>query len=329
LRLLTERFVRQGMTEAEAAWTARRQFGNVTLLKEAHRDMRGIRFIETLFQDVRYGLRMLGKNPGFTFVTVFTLALGIGANTTIFSVVNAMLLRPLPYPGADRIVLINEYQQRYEFGGMMGRDFRPLLAGNRSLEHLSAYLHAKRTLMGRGQPQELKALLGTNDFLPLLGARPALGRVFTAEEFQAGHNQVVIISHRLWQRRFGADANLIGQALTLDGKSYTVVGAMEPRFRFVAEQAGDVDLWLPLVTEAEEKNGWFGVIGRLKLEQDHRFIKRRVNPGLGFSNFKTAHRTIKGYEAMNMIRKGQIEGVGRKDILGQVGFVAGLFRIAA
>ncbi len=123
LRLLTDRYVGQGMTEAEAAWAARRQFGNVTLLQEVNREMRGIQFIETFFQDVRYGLQMLKRNPGFTLIAVFTLALGIGANTAIFSVVNAVLLRSLPYRDPDRLVLVSHYRENAGRDSALGADF--------------------------------------------------------------------------------------------------------------------------------------------------------------------------------------------------------------
>src|SRR4030095_6484301 len=160
LRLLTERYVRQGQTEAEAAWAARRRFGNITLLKEAHRDMHGIRFIETLFQDVLYGLWMLRRNPGFTFVAVLTLSLGSGANTAIFSVVNAMLLRSLPYYDPQRLVHVTEWWEEgeedgkgrsgYEISG--AADYIHWREQSQTFDHLVTYTTGQTYLTGRGEP---------------------------------------------------------------------------------------------------------------------------------------------------------------------------------
>jgi hypothetical protein len=162
MRLLTERYVRQGLTEAEAACAARRQFGNVTLLKEDHREMRGIRFIETLAQDVRYGLRMLWKNPGFTFVAMLTLALGIGANTAIFSIVNAVLLKPLPYYNPQRLVLVTEVPP--EKDGVRGGEYAGSIdyilwqAESKAFDHLVAFDCKNIYLTGRGEPERLESV---------------------------------------------------------------------------------------------------------------------------------------------------------------------------
>jgi len=260
LRLLTERYVRQGMSEAEAARAARLQFGNVTLLKEANREMRGIRLIDTFFQDARYGLTMLRRNPGFTFVAVLTLALGIGAITAIFSVVNAVLLRPLPYRDPDRLVIVPNAE---------GRDFLRWREQAKAFEKMAAYSGGVVILTGSGEPERLEAGLVSADLFATLGVAPALGRAFSPQEDTVVGAPVVILSNSLWRRRFGSDPQVIGRALTIDNQSRTIIGIMPPGFRFL----GNSDLWLPiahyvtqLLGREEDGGGVIGVsvIARLK-----------------------------------------------------------------
>ncbi len=256
LRLLAERYIRQGMSEAEAARAARRQFGNVTLLQELNRDMRGIRFIETILQDVRYGLWMLRRNPGFTFVAVLTLALGIGANTAIFSVVNGVLLRPLPYYDPQQLVYVTGVNEgikkgkrpegREELSG--AADYIQLRAESKSLDHLVLYMSSQVYLTGRGEPERLDALRVTANLFPALGIVPQLGRAFTAEEDQPGVTPVAILSHALWQRRFGGDPAIIGQSLTLEGRSRQVIGVMPPDFKFLKK----ADVLLPRALNVQQ-----------------------------------------------------------------------------
>ena len=210
LSLLTELYVRQGMSEAEAARAARRQFGNATLLKEAHRDMRGIRFIETFVQDLRYGVRMLWRNPGGAFVAVLTLALGIGANTAIFSVVNAVLLRPLPYAEPERLVTLTYYRSNTGAEVAHDADFLEWREQAKAFEKVAAYTERTVDLSGNGEPVRMNAALVSADLFSTLGVGPALGRVFTPDEDRAGGAPVVILSHALWRRRFGGDRKWSG-----------------------------------------------------------------------------------------------------------------------
>jgi putative ABC transport system permease protein len=273
LHLLTERYIRQGMTRDEATAAAWRQFGNITMLKEANREMRGIRFIETVFQDLRFGLWLLRRNPGFTFVAVLTLALGIGANTAIFSVVNAVLLRPLRYQDPDRLVMVSHYRAQKVEDFTAGGDFLRWREAAKSFEHIAAFQTDVADLSGSGEPERLAAGFVSADLFATLGVSPALGRAFTAEEDTAGGPPVVILSDSLWRRRFGGDPSVIGQALKLQIPDYksqgdlsrTVVGIMPPGFRFPRER----DLWLPLALNvAKEMGGDEGsgvsVIARLK-----------------------------------------------------------------
>src|SRR5882672_1519256 len=247
LRLLTERYVRQGMTEDEAARAARRQFGNVTLLKEVTREMRGIRFIETFIQDVRYGLWMLRRNPGFTFVAALTLALGIGANTAIFSVVNAVLLRPLPYYDPQRLVYVTEVWQQMEVTSDV--DYLDWQAQSKAFDHLVAFKSGNIYLTGRGEPERLDPVWATANLFAALGVAPQLGRAFTPEEDRPGGERVAILSHAFWQRRFGGDPAIFGQSLRLDGESRLVIGVMPPDFKFI--QKADVLLPLALIAQRE------------------------------------------------------------------------------
>jgi putative ABC transport system permease protein len=245
LRLLAERYVRRGMSEAEAASAARRQFGNVTLLKEANRELRGIGFIDTFFQDLWFGMRMLGRNPGFTCVAVITLALGIGVNSAIFSVVNAALLRSLPYRDPDRLVLL--HQRRPQEGGLgaLSADFLEWRDQAKSFEQIAAYGSTSANLTGSGEAERLSAGYVSADLFTTLGVVPALGRAFT----QAEDAPVVILSDSLWRRRFGGDPQIIGRAITVEGKSRTVIGIMPYEFQFPRRS----DLWMPLAIDATEE----------------------------------------------------------------------------
>ncbi|HVG21091.1 MAG TPA: ABC transporter permease [Blastocatellia bacterium] len=212
--------------------------------------------MKSLLQDLRYGARMLVKNPGFTAVAVIAIALGVGANTAIFSVVNAVLLRPLPYAEPGRLVAVGERDTRKpaRVGSISYPNFFDWRAQNQSFENMSVYRGADFTLTGPDAPVHLNGSVVSSELFTLLGARPALGRVFTPEEEKpggSGASYAAIISHMAWQRRFGADPDLVGRVLTLDGKQFNVVGVMPAGFQFPL-QADPVEVWVTLAIDAEK-----------------------------------------------------------------------------
>jgi putative ABC transport system permease protein len=228
--------------------------------------------MRTLLQDLRYGLRMLGKNPGFTAVAVLTLALGIGANTAIFSVVNAVLLRPLPYKDPNRLVFVwQTYRPRgVTWTAVAPANFLDWREQNRVFEDMAAVAISGVYLTGTGEPKRLEGQRVSASLFPLLGVSPLLGRTFLAEEDRPGGDPVVILSHRLWQERFGADPSAIGKTLTLDGEMHTVVGIMPPSFRFFNGwgEGKPADLWLPYpfkgLPPTQRDLCFFQVIARLR-----------------------------------------------------------------
>jgi putative ABC transport system permease protein len=219
----------------------------------------------TLIQDVKYGLRMLAKNPGFTAVAVLTLALGIGANTAIFSSINAMLLRPFSFQDLSRVVSVWETApaQGLEHASAAPANFRDWAEQSRTLELLTAIHGWDSNLTGEGIADHLEGARVTPHFFRLAGSAPQLGRTLTAEDFKPGHGDVLILSHGFWQRRLGGDPNAVGRTLLLDGQKITVIGIMPEDFDFPV----GVDAWAPLdlsAAAADRSNHYLRVIGRLK-----------------------------------------------------------------
>ncbi len=246
IALLQEEFERRGFSPDEAKLAARRAYGGVEQAKELHREARSLLWIEHLVKDIRYGARNLFRTPGFTAVAVLTLALGIGANTAIFGVVNAVLLRPLAYKDADRLVTVLHYGT----GPVATANYIDWRDQSHSFEAMGAADHWSPNLTtsdpSDSTPAEhLYGLKVTQNLLPLLGIEPLLGRLFATGEDHEGADHEVVLSYRLWQRRFSADSNVLGKPITLNGEAYTVVGVMPPGFQFAPFWATHAELWVP------------------------------------------------------------------------------------
>jgi len=223
--------------------------------------------METLWQDLRHALRILRKSPGFTAVAVLTLALGIGANTAIFSVVESVLLRPLPYPDPGRLVHVwNSYLPQFPQVPNSSGDFLDFRRQASSFSDMAAYIDIPQgfNLTGEGDPQRLEARLATSGLFPLLGVQPVAGRTFTAQDDQRGGPRVVVLSYALWQSRFGANRSVVGHSITLDGIGYTVLGVLPPSFAL----APTTDLWISGSQYGDDLTSHlhheFNIIGRLK-----------------------------------------------------------------
>ncbi|HMV83590.1 MAG TPA: ABC transporter permease [Blastocatellia bacterium] len=212
--------------------------------------------MQSLFQDLRYGARMLLKQPGFTLIAVVTLALGIGANTAIFSVVNSVLLRPLPFKEPERLVMIHETNlPRFPEFSIAPGNFLDWQKQNTSFERLIAINGTVNILTGTTEPWRLQGARVSDGFFATLGVAPQLGRIFLSEEDQVGRDKVVVISHGLWQRAFGGNPGIVNQTITLDGQSQTVIGVMPAGFYFVNNE---IDLWKPMAFTPQETNNHGG-----------------------------------------------------------------------
>ncbi len=262
-----EKYIAAGMSRAEAARRTRLEFGGPQQVGEDCRDARGTRWIEDLLKDARYGLRNLRRNPVFAAVAVLSLALGIGANTAIFSVVNAVLLKPLPYRDPAKLVMIWDTHPAHGslHNVISPADFVEWQRRNTVFEGMAAMNLALSNLSGMENPEEIRGQFVTASFFPLLGVQPAIGRLYTAEEAGAGA-KVVVLSHRLWQRRFAGDPAVLGRSLELDRELFTIIGVMPRDFEFFDS---DSEFWRPFFLDPgrdylKEAGRYMYAVARLK-----------------------------------------------------------------
>ena len=325
--------VRRGMPPDAARREAERRFGRLTRVKEQGYEVRGGRWLETFWQDCRYGARSLRKSPAFTAAALLTLALGVGANTAIFSVVEAVLLRALPYANADRVVLL------WENNRLRGRSHNVVNPGNfldwrdqsQSFDEMAAFADQRYNLTGGGEPEEVAAQATTPNLFQLLGARPALGRTLVPGDEEDGRDDVAVISHALWQRRFGGSPDAVGRTVVLNGNSVTVVGVMPPDFRwFIKENSlsgKPADVWVPM-----------GLTEQQRAARRGRFMSAvaRLKPGVSFEQAQAEMETVgarleaqypevnKGWGVTVVPLREQLAGEIRPALLvllGAVGFV--------
>jgi predicted permease len=261
----------RGESPQQAAQSARREFGNVTLVEHVTRDQwRGRRFDEFL-QDLRFAVRTLRKSPGFTIVAILTLALGIGANTSLFSVVNAVLLNPIPYPRPEQLVTLHESKPNFRTGSISYPNFRDWQHDNHSFSSMAISRNSGFTLTGLGETEQLNAHFISSDYFSLLGVQPVIGRFFTPGEDEIGAPPIVLVSANFWHRKLSGSPDAIGKTLDLDGKAYTIVGVTPANFElFQRVFAAPTDVFAPIgqwsnpfLNKREAGLGIHG-IGRLK-----------------------------------------------------------------
>ncbi len=289
LQMEIEENLRRGMDSGEARRHALIALGGWDQTKETCRETRGIRWLEEIRQDLRYGIRILKKNPGFAAMIVMVLALGIGANTALFSILNTVFFKPLPYPDAERLVLLGEAPPHRGQTGVVGRssyeNFVDWSKQNQVFEDLAAYSSEEFNVAGGGEPDRVWGDRVSAAFFRLLRIQPILGRTFVPGDFAPDGNPVAILSYQYWQTAFGGRSDIVGRVIRVEGHATTIVGIMPERFRSSAME-GRARFWIPLVPAASDMRHFYNVLmvmGRLKtgvtLERarnDMAMIERRL-----------------------------------------------------
>ena len=294
IELAVEENMQHGMTEEEARTAALRAFGGVTQTRENYRVQRGLPFLEILWSDVRYAVRQLWKSPGFTITTALTLAIGIGMNTAVFSMMDAVVLRPLAVPDMSRVVIVAE-----EHGRGSG-DYKQVALGNyqdwkqqsRSFADLAIRSDASMSLTGSGEALHVQAAFATASFFEVLRTNALLGRVYQDRECQPGHNTVAVLSYAFWQKRFGADPSVLGRVINLDGQAYTVIGVLPKTMQYPSIS----EVFLPLAPTPQQLQN--------RIAHDY-LVVARLRSGVSVSQAQEelrviAERLAKIYPASNL-----------------------------
>jgi putative ABC transport system permease protein len=289
LQLEADRLRESGLSPADAEAAARRAFGNVTSARERFHEAGRWLFWDRLRQDLRFTGRLLARSPVLTATVTLTLALGIGANSLVFSLVRAVVFRPLPYPEPDRLVQLWETGLRSagDADWLSLPNFRDWQTAGGVFDGMAAYRYAPLTLTGEPQAESVLGLEATDRLFALLGVEPALGRTFRTGEDAPGRDRVAVISHALWERRFAREAGVVGRAMNVEGQPYTIVGVMPPAFRFPNKLPAEVgvipiDVWIPLRPAPD-----------LEDRDSHNFwAVARLAPGVGLAEARLRMRTI-------------------------------------
>ncbi|HEY6253319.1 MAG TPA: ABC transporter permease [Candidatus Angelobacter sp.] len=256
--------IARGMSAEEARYAALRALGGMQQVKEQCKERRRVNYIEHFFHDLRYGFRQLRRSPGFTIVAILTLALGIGANTAIFSFIDAVLLKPLPWDHPEQVVRVLEKVPTGNPNGISTMNFLDWKNQNTVFSALAAQASGSMALTGVDVPVQLHGLRVSASFFEIFTTTPILGRTFAPDEDQLGKERVAILSHRIWENQFGSDRSIVGRTISLDKKPYTVIGVLPPESAF---DRGYADLWTPLAFEPKDMTRdfhWMGAFGRLK-----------------------------------------------------------------
>jgi len=262
-----DKYVKSGMTLDEAARLVRLEFGGIDQVKEDCREARGVQPMETLLKDVLYALRTLRKTPGFTCVALLTLGLGIGVNTAIFSIVDGVLLRPLPYKDPSRLIALNETTPKVGTISVSYLDFQDWRAQSHSFSDMAVVSSVGFNLAGVDQPEHINGEAVSPNYLSMLGVRPVLGRDFDASEGNAGTAPVVLLSYQLWQSKFGGASKALGRTISLGDRGFTIIGVLPPDFRSMnkTDVMEPIGVWLTNNSDAAERGsrGDMVVVGRL------------------------------------------------------------------